>query len=96
MKRTLLLLALALGGTASAEVRVDGQTVRVLSGEQVTWQWTFAPALGQVSRPVRLDNQNYVAVGPVVYALSDEGRVLGRADLPGPVTSLDSSGARCA
>ncbi|MHA0037158.1 hypothetical protein [Deinococcus sp. PESE-13] len=92
MKRTLLLLALALGGTASAEVRVDGQTVRVLSGEQVTWQWTFAPALGQVSRPVRLDNQNYVAVGPVVYALSDEGRVLGRADLPGPVTSLDSSG----
>ena len=87
-----LLLLLALGGTAGAELRVDGHTVRALSGEQVTWQWTFAPELGNVSRPVRLNGQNYVAVGPVVYALSDEGRFLGRADLPGPVTSLDSSG----
>ncbi|GGI90267.1 hypothetical protein [Deinococcus wulumuqiensis] len=91
MRRCLLLL-LALGGTAGAELRVDGHTVRALSGEQVTWQWTFAPELGAVSRPVRLDGQNYVAVGPVVYALSDEGRFLGRADLPGRVTSLDSSG----
>ena len=88
----LVLLFLAPGGTAGAELRVDGQTVRVLAGEQVTWQWTFAPELGRVSRPVRLNGQNYVAVGPVVYALSDDGRVLGRADLPGPVTSLDSSG----
>ena len=91
MRRCLLLL-LALASTASAELRVDGHTVRALSGEQVTWQWTFAPELGAGSRPVRLDGQDYVAVGPVVYALSDEGRILGRADLPGRVTSLDSSG----
>lgn len=87
-----LLGLLALATPAGAEMSVQGQTLRYEEGDRVVWQRTFPAALGKLSGPVTLGDNSYVGVGPVVYAFGAQGRVLGRADLPGQVTTLDNSG----
>lgn len=84
------LAALLLLGTASAQLVVSGQQVHFVDEGRVVWQQTFPPALGRVVRPVSLGNNEYLGVGPVVFAFDRQGRVLGRADLPGQVTSFES------
>ena len=87
-----LLGLLVLASPAGAELSVQRQTLRYEEGGRVVWQRTFPAALGDLTGPVMLGDNSYVGVGPVVYAFSDQGKVLGRADLPGQVSALDNSG----
>lgn len=91
MRLALAFGVLGLTSLAGADTRLDGRTLRYEAGEG-GWTRTFAANLGPLTGPVSLGEQTYLGVGPVVYAFSPAGEVLGRADLPGAVTSLDSGG----
>ncbi len=79
--------------TAAGAVPVlEGRTLRYEDGPRLVWQRSYPAALGDLRGPLEVGGATYLGVGPKVYAYSAQGRVLGRADLPGPVTSLDASG----
>ncbi|WP_235514563.1 hypothetical protein [Deinococcus sp. Leaf326] len=87
-----LIAPLVSGSVAGADVVLDGRSLRFEDGDRVVWQRDFAPELGPLTAPVTFGGNVYVGVGPVVYALTPGGQMVGRADLPGTVSSLDSSG----
>lgn len=92
--RTLLLALLLSSGVAQAEVNLSGRVLSDQEGGQTLWQREFPEGMGNLTAPVSFRGNTYLGVGPAVYALSTEGKVLGRADLPGLVSSLDAgSGA---
>lgn len=86
-----LLLALLLPAAHAAPV-LEGRSLRYEDGPRVVWQRSFPAAMGNLSGPLEMQGVVYLGAGPAVYALSPGGAVLGRADLPGLVTSLDASG----
>lgn len=85
-------LLLGLLGAAHAAPVLEDRTLRYENGPRLLWQRTYPEALGDLTGPLEVGSATYLGVGPVVYALNSAGRVLGRADLPGQVTSLDASG----
>ncbi|PNY80987.1 hypothetical protein [Deinococcus koreensis] len=85
------LLALGLFSAQAAPV-LEGRVLRYEDGPRVVWQRTFPATLGDLSGPLEVQGVVYLGAGPVVYALNAAGALLGRADLPGLVTSLDASG----
>ncbi|WP_245593230.1 hypothetical protein [Deinococcus frigens] len=87
-----LALALAWSAPAGAAPVLEGRTLRYENGPELVWQRSFPAALGELSGPLEVGGVTYLGVGPEVYAYTTRGRVLGRADLPGPVSSLDASG----
>ncbi|WP_308424846.1 hypothetical protein [Deinococcus aerophilus] len=87
-----LLTLLALWNWGHAAPVLEGRTLRYEDGARLVWERRFPPALGELSGPLEVGGLTFVGIGPVVYTFSGSGRVLGRADLPGPVTSLDASG----
>ncbi|WP_254843285.1 hypothetical protein [Deinococcus marmoris] len=87
-----LLLGLVWAGPAQAAPVLEGRTLRYEDGPKLVWQRSFPAALGDLSGPLEVGGVTYLGVGPEVYAYTARGRVLGRADLPGPVSSLDASG----
>lgn len=97
MRGTFRVLLALLGlsvGLAQAEVALEGRTLLNREDDGVVWRVTFPPAMGTLVDPVTFGGNSYVGVGPAVYAVSAEGGILGRADLPAPVTALDgASGA---
>ncbi|GHF35328.1 hypothetical protein GCM10017781_10310 [Deinococcus metalli] len=82
----------ALVPLASAAPVLEGRTLRYEDGPRLVWQRTYPAAMGDLSGPVQVGTVTYLGAGPSVYAMSASGRVLGRADLPGLVTSIDASG----
>ncbi|GGL93837.1 hypothetical protein GCM10010840_34810 [Deinococcus aerolatus] len=80
------------GPEASAAAVLEGRTLRYEDGAQLVWQRSYPAARGDLSGPLEVGGAVYLGVGPKVYVYSAAGRVLGRADLPGPVTTLDASG----
>lgn len=87
----LVLLGLLHGGAGAAAV-LEGRTLRYEDGARLVWQRSYPAARGELSGPLEVGGAVYLGVGPKVYVYSAAGRVLGRADLPGPVTTLDASG----
>ena len=92
--RGLLLLSLLVAGTgAGAETVLVGRTLR---GEddagRVRWARSYPAALGNLTGPVLSGGTAYLGVGPVVYAVAEDGALRARYDLPGVVTSLDTTG----
>lgn len=81
-----------LWGQAATVPVLEGRTLRYEDGPRLVWQRSYPAALGDLSGPLEVGSVTYLGVGPKVYAYTARGRVLGRADLPGPVTSLDASG----
>ncbi|WP_338069160.1 hypothetical protein [Deinococcus fonticola] len=79
------------GGLAQAEVSLEGRTLLDREEERVVWRLNFPQAMGSLVEPVQFGGNSYVGVGPAVYAITAEGRVLGRADLPAPVSALDAA-----
>lgn len=77
---------------AGAVPVLEGRTLRYEDGSQLVWQRSYPAALGDLSGPLEVGGVTYLGIGPEVYAYTARGRVLGRADLPGPVISLDASG----
>ena len=97
MRRTFRVLLALLGlsvGLAQAEVALEGRTLLNREDDRVVWRVTFPPAMGTLVDPVTFGGNSYVGVGPAVYAVSAEGDILGRADLPGRVyvAELDLDG----
>jgi tetratricopeptide (TPR) repeat protein len=90
--RALILPALVLLGGAGADAVLEGRTLRYEDGASLRWSRSYPAALGELIGPVRLGDTLYLGVGPVVYALAENGALRARYDLPGPVTSLDASG----
>ncbi|TDE86327.1 hypothetical protein [Deinococcus sp. S9] len=88
----LTLAALALLGGAEADAVLEGRTLRYEDGPQLRWSRTYPAALGDLTPPVTLGDTVYLGVGPVVYALGTNGTLRARYDLPGTVTSLDTTG----
>lgn len=86
------LLPAVLWGPAQAVPVLEGRTLRYEDGSRLVWQRNYPAALGDLSGPLEVGGVTYLGVGPEVYAYTARGRVLGRADLPGAVTSLDASG----
>ncbi|MDV6374682.1 hypothetical protein [Deinococcus arenicola] len=87
-----ILLGPGWGGVAGAVPVLEGRVLRYENGSQTVWQRSYPVTLGELSGPLEVDGVTYLGVGPEVYAYTARGRVLGRADLPGTVTSLDASG----
>ena len=87
-----LLPALCLSGHGQAAAVLDGRTLRSEDGARVVWQREFPPAAGDLTGPLEVGGVTYLGTGPAVYAYGPGGEVLGRADLPGVVTSLEASG----
>ncbi|MFC6749549.1 hypothetical protein [Deinococcus aquaticus] len=91
------LLTAGLTGTAQGTAVLEDRTLRSENGAQLLWSRSYPDALGSLSGPLEVGETVYLGVGPVVFAYSSAtGTPLGRADLPGLVTSLDASGALCA
>ncbi|THF86021.1 hypothetical protein E7T09_12290 [Deinococcus sp. KSM4-11] len=86
----LLLALLTVSGQAVPVL--EGRTLSFEDGPRVVWQRTYPAAMGDLSGPLQVGSVTYLGAGPSVYALSSAGSVLGRADLPGLVTSIDASG----
>ncbi|MFC3832174.1 MULTISPECIES: hypothetical protein [Deinococcus] len=91
MRRALLALALTAQVAQAAPV-LEGRTLRYEDGPRVLWQRTYPAVMGDLSGPLQVGDLTYVGAGPNVYVLNAAGSVLGRADLPGLVTSIDASG----
>lgn len=88
--RLALAAVLTLTSARAAPV-LEGRTLRYEDGPRLVWQRTYSPALGDLTGPLEVGGITYLGVGPALYAMSATGDVLGRADLPGVVTSLDAS-----
>ncbi|GAA5437804.1 hypothetical protein M8445_05335 [Deinococcus aquaticus] len=87
------LLTAGLTGTAQGTAVLEDRTLRSENGAQLLWSRSYPDALGSLSGPLEVGETVYLGVGPVVFAYSSAtGTPLGRADLPGLVTSLDASG----
>lgn len=91
MKR-LALLALLCLGSALAEARLEGRTLRYEEGPEVLWSRTFANELGEITAPLPYAGLIFVGVGPEVFAYTPTGALEARYDLPAYVTALDASG----
>ncbi|MFB9993428.1 hypothetical protein ACFFLM_15790 [Deinococcus oregonensis] len=86
-----LLALLTLPGWAGADAVLEGRTLRYEDGPRLLWQRTYAAGLGDLTGPLNVGNLTYLGVGPEVYVLNADSTVQARIDLPGLVTSLDSS-----
>ncbi|WP_309570738.1 hypothetical protein [Deinococcus sp.] len=91
LARALMVLALLLSAAGRAAPVLEDRTLRFEDGSRVVWQRTYPPAMGELSGPIQVGTVTYLGAGPSVYAISGTGRVQGRADLPGLVTSIDAS-----
>lgn len=76
---------------AASDVTLEGRNLTFKVDDEAVYVRTFPENLGDLIGPMRFNNVVYLGLGPVVYAFSPEGLVLGRADLPAGVTSLDAS-----
>ncbi|WP_291424356.1 hypothetical protein [Deinococcus sp.] len=88
--RSSLILGLLGLGTARADLNLSGRTLQWESGNAAVWQREFPASMGPLTEPLAVGTTTYLGVGPVVYAFGPAGNLLGRADLPGQSTSLDS------
>ena len=91
LPRALLACLCLLGGLARAEVTLEGRTLANREDDRTVWHVNFPQSMGSLIAPVAFRGNTYVGVGPAVYALNAEGQMLGRADLPAPVTALDAA-----
>lgn len=88
----LITLILCFGSAwAASDVSLEGREMTFKVDDEAVFVRSFPETLGRLSGPARFNNVVYLGVGPVVYAFDQQGAVLGRADMPAPVTSLDAS-----
>lgn len=79
-------------GTAQAEAELSGRTLQFNTERGVAWKRQFPVSMGELGTPLAFAGRTYLGVGPAVFAFDQAGRVVGRADLPGEVGTLDSAG----
>lgn len=79
-------------GNVTAQAALEGRSLLYQQDKNTVWQRDFAAGLGALIGPVNLNDTVYLGIGPTVYAWNERGRLLGRADLPANVSSLDASG----
>ncbi len=92
MRILYFIVGLWLMAVALADPVLDNRTLRYLDGNQLVWQRSYPQELGPISNPIEVAGVTYLGIGPEVYAFSHAGAVIGRADLPGFVTSIDATG----
>lgn len=95
-RRTSLKLLLAwatLSGLccAMAEARLDDRTLTITENERLVRQQQFPEIAGNLTEPITFQGNIYLGVGPAVFAFAGNGQLLGRADLPGQTTALDTA-----